>query len=526
LAKNEPIHDEFLEELEHLRRENDRLRLLLTAHGVTWEIDKPSEAHREGSQPSVTETPRQQLTRSEKITLFRRLFRGRTDVYSVRWESIKGKSGYSPACGNEWRPGVCNKPRVKCGDCSQRLLLPVTDQVIYDHLSGQRTAGVYPLLSDDTCYFLAADFDEAGWKEDALAFIKSCRELDVPATLEISRSGKGAHVWIFFADAVPAREARQLGAALISHACAGTRQLSLASYDRLFPNQDTLPKGGFGNLIALPLQRKPRKNGWSVFVNEVFEPHVDQWAHLASLKVMSRFELERSILRATGGGNPIDVAFVAEADNTEPWKRPAPSSVRIAGLFPESLTLVLANQIFIAKEVLPQLLANRLIRLAAFQNPEFYKAQTMRLPVWNVPRIIGCAESFPHHIGLPRGCLNIVLDLLAQNNIRAEIRDERIAGIKVTAKFTGVLRIEQTEAVKSILKEDLGVLCAPAAFGKTVAAVALIARRKVSTLILVHRTELLRQWQERLMTFLDLPKGTRASLVEVRRGFQVRSISP
>ncbi len=425
----------------------------------------------------------------------------------MRWESTKGKSGYSPACDNEWLPGVCNKPRVKCGDCSQRLLLPVTDQVIYDHLSGQRTVGIYPLLSDDTCYFVAADFDEDGWKEDVLAIIKSCRELEVPATLEISRSGKGAHVWIFFAEAVPAREARQLGEALISHACAGTRQLSLASYDRLFPNQDTLPKGGFGNLIALPLQRKPRENGWSVFVNEDFEPHVDQWAYLASLKVMSRIELESSIRRVTGGGLPIDVAFVAEADNIEPWKRPAPSSVRIPGTLPESLTLVLANQIFLAKEILPQPLANRLIRLAAFQNPEFYKAQSMRLPVWNIPRIIGCAENFPHHIGLPRGCLNVIQDLLAQNNIRAEIRDERVTGSNVAVKFTGVLRAEQEEAVKAMLKWDIGVLCAPAAFGKTVTAIALIARRKVSTLILVHRTELLRQWHERLMTFLDLPKG-------------------
>ena len=506
MAKNVPIRDEFLEELEHLRRENDRLKLLLSANGVNWEIKKFTEAQRQGSQLSAIETPRRQFTRSEKIALFRRLFHGRTDVYPVRWESTKGKSGYSPACSNEWLPGVCKKPRIKCSDCNQRLLLPVTDQVIYDHLSGQRTIGVYPLLPDDTCFFLATDFDGASWKEDSLAFLRSCQELEVPATLEISRSGKGAHVWIFFAEAVSAREARQLGEALISHACARIRLLSLASYDRFFPNQDTLPKGGFGNLIALPLQKIPRENGCSVFVNEDFEPHTDQWAHLASLNVMSRFELERSILRATGGGLAIDIASVA--DNTEPWKRPAPSSVRIPEPLPESLTLVLANQIFIAKEVLPQPLANRLIRLAAFQNPEFYKAQSMRLPVWNTPRIIGCAENFPHHIGLPRGCLQVVQDLLAQNNIQAEIRDERVTGSEVTAKFTGVLRADQEKAVKAILKWDLGVLCAPAAFGKTVTAVALIARRKVSTLILVHRTELLRQWQERLMTFLDLPKGT------------------
>jgi hypothetical protein len=215
----------------------------LTQHGIAWEkpaIPEPVSAPTE-SAPAPTH-----FTTDDKIALFRRLFRGREDVYPQRWESAKGTSGYSPACGNEWKPGVCHKPRVKCGDCNQRQLLPLTDQVIYDHLAGKQTIGVYPLLSDDSCYFLAADFDEADWREDAQAFMQSCRELGIPAVPEISRSGKGSHAWIFFAEPVPAREARQLGAARISHTCDRTRQLSLASYDRLFPNQDTMPKGGFG----------------------------------------------------------------------------------------------------------------------------------------------------------------------------------------------------------------------------------------------------------------------------------------
>ena len=196
------------------------------------------------------------------MALFRRLFRGRTDVYPVRWEGkISGKSGYAPACANEWRAGVCEKPRVKCGDCSHRLLVPLSDAVIYDHLAGEHTLGVYPLLEDDTCHFLAVDFDEAEWQQDALAFMQSCIELGVPAALEISRSGRGAHVWVFFDGRLSARDARRLGTAVISHTCARTRQLKLASYDRLFPNQDTMPKGGFGNLIALPLQKHPRDNG-------------------------------------------------------------------------------------------------------------------------------------------------------------------------------------------------------------------------------------------------------------------------
>ena len=490
--------------LRRLRDENARLKELLTRHGIAWEEPAIPEPVPVPAQPAQVPTP---FTTDQKIALFRRLFRGREDVYPQRWESAKGRSGYSPACGNEWKSGICHKPRVKCGDCNQRQSLPVTDQVIYDHLAGKQTIGVYPLLSDDSCYFLAADFDESDWREDAKAFMHSCRELGIPAALEISRSGNGAHAWIFFTEPVPAREARQLGAALISHTCDRTRQLSLASYDRLFPNQDTMPKGGFGNLIALPLQKQPRESGCSVFVDEHLQPYPDQWAFLASIRPMSRRDLEGTILRASGGRHPLDVAFAAEEEDRKPWHRPSQVPAQIAGPLPKSLTLVLANLIFIAKADLPQPLANRLIRLAAFQNPEFYKAQAMRLPVWNRPRIIGCAENYPQHIGLPRGCLGAVLDLLEENNIRPELQDERLDGRKVTVKFIGTLRKDQKAAVRDMLKHEVGVLCAPTAFGKTVTAAALIARRKVSTLVLVHRTELLRQWQERLTGFLEIPKG-------------------
>jgi len=211
---NQGLNDQ--DELRWLRDENARLKNLLTQHGVSWEESTSSEPVPTSTQ-SVSVPAR--LTTDTKIALFRRLFRGREDVYPQRWESAKGKTGYSPACGNEWKPGVCHKPRVKCGDCSQRQLLPVTDQLIYDHLAGKQTIGVFPLLADDSSYFLAADFDEADWQEDAEAFMQSCQELDIPAALEISRSGNGAHIWIFFSESVPAREARHLGAALISHTC-------------------------------------------------------------------------------------------------------------------------------------------------------------------------------------------------------------------------------------------------------------------------------------------------------------------
>jgi len=492
-------------ELKRLRDENQRLKALLNQHHISWE--EIVEAKLLPIPPvDISATP---LSTKEKITLFRRLFRGRDDVYPQRWESANGRSGYSPACGNEWKPGVCHKPRVKCGECSKRLLLSVTDEVIFNHLSGKQTIGVYPLLNDDHCCFLAADFDKQEWREDAKALMESCRELDIPAALEISRSGNGAHIWVFFAAPVPAREARLLGAALISYTCERTRQLSLASYDRLFPNQDTMPKGGFGNLIALPLQKLPREHGCSIFVDGGFEPYPDQWAFLASIQPMTRPELDKAILRSSGGRYPLDVSFDfdVEDDNKKPWQRSSTVTCELSCDLPDSLTLVLANQIFIAKAELPQPLSNRLIRLAAFQNPEFYKAQAMRMPVWNKPRIIGCAENFSQYIGLPRGCLDDVRSLLEKNDIRPDIQDERISGIKIRAKFVGKLRKDQKAAVRSLFKHDAGVLSAPTAFGKTVVAAAMIARRKASTLILVHRAELLRQWQERLTEFLAIPKG-------------------
>lgn len=491
------------EELRRLREENDHLKGLLTRHGIPWEEATRPEPVSALPEPASGSN---QFTTDEKVALFRRLFRGRQDVYPLRWESAKGASGYSPACGNEWRPGVCHKPRVKCGDCNQRQFLPVADQVIYDHLAGNHTIGIYPLLTDDSCYFLAADFDKANWREDAQAFVQSCRDLSIPTALEVSRSGNGAHVWIFFAEPVPAREARQLGAALISHTCDRTRQLSLVSYDRLFPNQDIVPKGGFGNLIALPLQKQPRQMGGTVFVDERLQPYQDQWAFLASIQPMSRQELEGAILRACGGRHPLDVGFTTEEKESKPWQRPSLVTTRITAPLPESLTLVLASQIFIDKVDMPQPLANRLVRLAAFQNPEFYKAQAMRFSVWNKPRIIGCAENYPRHIGLPRGCLDAVLDLLEENGVRPVLQDERLPAPKITARFTGSLRKDQKTAVREMLKHEVGVLCAPTAFGKTVTAAALIARRKVSTLVLVHRTELLRQWQERLTEFLEVPE--------------------
>ncbi|WP_415869432.1 TOTE conflict system archaeo-eukaryotic primase domain-containing protein [Burkholderia ubonensis] len=444
------------------------------------------------------------FARPESATLPAAVSR-RTDVYPLRWESRNsGKSGYAPACANEWRTGICDKPRIRCADCGHRVLLPLEDQVIYAHLAGDHTVGPYPLMPDSTCYLLAVDFDEEGWRDDAMAFRQSCEALGVPVSLEISRSGNGAHAWIFFSSAVTAREARRMGGGIISHTCTRTRQLELSSYDRLFPNQDVLPKGGFGNLIALPLQKLPRARGCSVFVDQGFQPYADQWAYLSAVRMMDGRDIEGVIFRATGGAHPLDVAFIAEEDQVEPWKPPPALPKRLPGLMPAPLTLTLANQLYFEKEQLPQALLNRLIRLAAFQNPEFYRAQARGFSVWDKPRIIGRAENCPRHIALPPGCLDDVLTLLRDNDVTCDIRDERCAGESIVVSFAGTLREDQQTAVADLLRHDTGILHAPTAFGKTVTAAAMIAQRGVNTLVLVHRRELLDQWRERLQSFLGL----------------------
>jgi superfamily II DNA or RNA helicase/very-short-patch-repair endonuclease len=270
-----------------------------------------------------------------------------------------------------------------------------------------------------------------------------------------------------------------------------------------------LPKGGLGNLIALPLQRRVRDQGNSVFINEAFEPYDDQWAFLASVRRVPRVEAERLVRGAEGRGRIVGVRMaVIEGEDDAPWTAP-PSRRRkeppIDGPLPNSLELVVADQIYIAKESLPPGLRNRLIRLAAFQNPEFYRAQAMRLPTYDKPRIIACAEDHAQHLGLPRGCLGEVQELLTKLGVRCVVRDERFGGRPLPVTFHGELRPEQLAAANAMLAHETGVLSATTAFGKTVVAAWLIAQRGVNTLVLVHRQQLLEQWVERLATFLGLP---------------------
>ena len=452
----------------------------------------------------------------DKIRLFRSLFRGRRDVYPRRFESVRtSKSGYQPSCKNEWATGICNKPQTKCANCNYREYLPVTDQIIEWHLRGENpeeygnkdfTIGVYPMLQDEKCWFLAADFDKSSWQEDIKAFSEACAEMGVPISIERSRSGNGGHVWVFFEEPIPCMKARAIGSYILTETMERRPELGLDSYDRFFPNQDTLPQGGLGNLIALPLQKKPRENANSVFLDESFRPYSDQWQYLGSVKRMDRNLVESLFQKACNNGRIIGLKLPTTEEDDEPWET-LPSGKKknqIVGPFPEGVQIILANQVFIPKADLSPSLRNALIRLAAFQNPEFYQKQAMRMPTYNIPRIICCAEDYDKHIALPRGCLDDINKMSKHLNIQVVVSDKQFCGEQITTKFNGTLYPDQRSAAAALLEHDNGILAATTAFGKTVVACYIMAQRKVNTLILVHRRQLQEQWKIRLEQFLDI----------------------
>ena len=463
-----------------------------------------------GEQPAGPVTNRS--TPSEKIALFRALFRGREDVFPKRWENTRsGRTGYAPACANEWKPRICGKPRVKCGTCPHQAFLPLTDDVIEGHLRGRHTIGVYPILEDDSCRFLAADFDRKTWRRDAEAFLNACRSKRIPAALERSRSGNGGHVWILFDEPIPASLARRLGAHLLTEAMESHPDIGFGSYDRFFPSQDTLPTGGFGNLIALPLQGGPRRIGHSLFLNDDYEPYRDQWAFLSSLRRLSPAEVTAVADEARRRGRVTGLRLPLEEPDEEPWTAPPSRRLplpEITGAMPERIEAVLGDQLYIPRADLPAGLVNRLIRLAAFQNPAYYSAQAMRRSTFGIPRIVACAELLSHHIALPRGCGEVMVSMLEDLGIRVDVREVHNPGRPVETSFLGQLTPEQNVAADALLRHDTGVLAAATGFGKTVVAASVIASRGTNTLVLVHRLQLMDQWIAQLAAFLDLPTSS------------------
>jgi superfamily II DNA or RNA helicase len=516
-------NDELGKEIAFLKLENETLRRAKTATQfpsiplLPRSIPQPAPVVAKNIQnlpaqiSHQTQDPRPtSVTRptEKQIAIFKALFRGRDDVYAKRWESqSKGTAGYSPACAQEWKRPHCTKPQKKCTAC---VYSPLTSEVISSHFAGNLTVGVYPILPDDTCWFLAVDFDGNQWQQDVLVYFNTCRNLQIPAYLERSRSGNGGHVWIFFEKPTLARVARKLGAAVLTKTMEDRHEIKFTTYDRFFPNQDTMPRGGFGNLIALPLNGKSLLTGNSAFLNEKLRPYDDQWGFLQTVRRVAAAHVETLVNAAEREGAVIGVRLSTTDDElTDPWTH-SPSKhkreKKITGPLPESVKIVLGNMIYIEKDGLSSPFLNQLKRLAAFQNPEFYKAQVMRMPIYQIPRVISCADDFTHHLALPRGLWGDMTNFLSENQIRIDLVEKQFSGTLLESQFYGNLREEQTQAVAELTKHDFGILSASTAFGKTVIGAWMIAVRKTNTLVLVHRQELLDQWRERLSTFLGIEK--------------------
>ena len=500
--------DKPADRIEELRRRLDELhdQEAKVAAEIEWiqsrgQMQLPGTAR--ASTPPAPETP------ADKIALFLDLFGTRRSVFPRRWENGKtGRSGYSPACNNEWRPGICHKPQVKCAECPHQKFPALDSHAMEMHLRGLDTLGVYAIDENGGCRFLAADFDGDGWRENVAAYRAASAKAGVSISVERSRSGNGAHVWIFFSDPVPAVLARRLGALLLAKAGAMQPSMGLEAFDRFFPNQDALPSGGFGNLIALPLAKEPRQAGNTLFVDEAFDPMPDQWAYLASLRRLSLQEVLEivsrlsplSLLDQAASRETPDLVLQSE-ETTLDLSRP----MILRGMLSGELTVTLDSRLHIPRTIpIPVLAA--LKRLASFANPVFHEKLRLRFATFDTPRFLFAGECRTDRLVLPRGVLEPAIQILEDAGAAVVVSDQRAGGKRCVWTFNGQLRPEQQYAVREMERHDIGVLCAPPGAGKTVMGCALIARHRTSTLVLVHRSLLLEQWKEAAVNFLGLKK--------------------
>ena len=504
-------YNKLLRQYEVLHKENEVLKSLLKIHGIEYETRMKEDMNKPIY--SLVSVPTITLSIDERIRLFQSLFKGREDVFARRWFSkTTGKSGYQPVCINEWKQGICDKKKYRCVICPNRNFAPLTTQDMYRHLEGKDeyccdVVGLYAIMQDNNCAFLCANFDDKnckyGYKEDVLAYVGVCREWLIPYAIERSRSGNGAHVWIFFEAPLPASKARRLGNAILTEAMTRNGQMSFNSYDRFFPNQDYLPEGGFGNLVALPLQGQARRKQNSVFVDNDFVVYKDQWTFLYNLKKIQESTIDQ-LLRLH---YQEELGKLSMSSESKPWVTPLPQNITQED-FHAKVEIIKADKLYIPLKAVSAKVLNHLKRIAAFKNPEFYSKQALRLSTYAIPRIISCFDITNEYLAMPRGCEDATRSFLNDNAVTYTITDKTNHGNKISVSFQGEEREEQLEAINALLPYTNGILHATTAFGKTVTAAAIIARKKVNTLILVHSKALLKQWHDRLTEFLniDYPK--------------------
>lgn len=520
----ERSNDSLAMRLQELEKENAMLKRILDQHGISYSVSVESSTIEQPTHIVTDHTIR--LSLQEKVAIFQNLFKGRDDVFAKRWYSPSSqKAGYQPVCEREWNREYCDKRKYKCADCPNRMFAHLSYNDFFNHLAGKDqfgrdVIGLYPICKDNTCYFLCTDFDdkncEQGYKNDVLAFINVCNSWNVPCYIERSRSGNGAHVWIFFNKPITALKARKLGNAILTEAMDREARLSFKSYDRFFPNQDALPEGGLGNLVALPLQGMARRKGNSVFVDNKFNAYEDQWTFLSQIHKFSEAEIDLLLRQHT----VPTLGELSKSSETKPWETPQ-IETPLADCYPKQIVLIRANMLYIPLANLSAKCVNAFKRIAAFRNPEFYEKQGMRLSTYNIPRIISCSEMTDDYLALPRGCEDAVCDVLSQHNVNVTISDKTNPGRSINVTFKGKLREEQQKAIEAFAKHNIGTLSATTAFGKTVFAIGMIAKRKVNTLILVHNKALLEQWKERLENFLEVNETIKEP--ERRRGRKKQS---
>jgi hypothetical protein len=478
----------LLSELQELTRESAHIT---TRISPCEEQERP---HFSGEQAygKVPETP------EEKIDLFIQLFRCREEVFPHYWENKRtGKSGYSPVCENEWKKGVCFKPKVECRRCSNQAFLPFDFEAVRDHLTGRTAMGSYAITEEDTCLFLAADFDKSTWKEDVAAYRTAAAEMNVEVATEISKSGNGAHAWIFFNTHVPAGKARKLGEIILSKAMSMQTTLNLDSYDRFFPNQDLMPSGGFGNLIALPLQKQYRSNGTCVFIDEDSNPYPDQWEYLSRLQRLSEQDLDTLLYEADF------TKYLIEDDEMMAAESIVKRTDELGDEeYTGTITVKLKGQVALRLSELPLKMVLELKKMATFANPKYFEAQRMRFSTWNIPKYIFCGDDDDDYMYLPRGLATDIEDTLTKAGFEVKMEDLRNDNEPLELRFSGNLYDFQETTIDHLYNEENSVLVAPTGTGKTIMAIYMMTARKRNTLILVHRSTLIEQWMSSICEFI------------------------